>query len=103
MSKLVLAIVNPLLPRERQCVEGSEVVTADCGHQCWLSPQGRPYLQREGITTSCILCAEELIENPETEAIVVKGGPEAFRRDFGVAAADQVAAVFRDRGWKEDE
>lgn len=48
---------------EKAPVAGSRQVTADCGHECWVSPGSAESFEREDVYTKCVPCA---------------GGPEAL-------------------------
>lgn len=74
----------------------SRVIRANCGHLCWLSPQGEPRAQTS--YTICIDCGQDVLHDPDPQGkrIAVAGSLEWLREQHGVQA-EQVARSFMRR------
>ena len=85
-------------------VEGSTVVTANCGHKAFISPQGRAELERRnnGLYLMCTQCqdVEALLQDKDQEKTIVPGAVSAISKHlgWGVGQEDQFRAALRDFG-----
>lgn len=102
---MILAAGHPFSSAQEQgMMPGSELITANCGHLAWLSPNGKSWVA-SGVYTVCLRCDMQAdhpaILGGVEESYAVPGTMSAVERHHGIGAADQVRAIMRDAGIKE--
>lgn len=97
-SWLVLALVES--PRYDVVADGSTIVVANCGHRCWISPDGVFMQEKNGCYTVCMVCGSDLVINPPAEARIFypANAMDEIERVAGVAEADQARTFMRNLG-----
>jgi hypothetical protein len=83
---------------------GSIVITANCGHRAYISPEGVAWREGDGADTYtiCDQCAEgsRLVDDPEVDKHLFPGVLDSIYRWKGTAEGDQVKAWAKDKGFK---
>jgi hypothetical protein len=99
-SWLLLALVHS--PRHDVVAVGSTIVVANCGHRCWISPDGVFMQEKNGSYTVCMACGSELVTDPPEDARIFypANALDDIERVAGVAEADQARAFIRNLGGK---
>lgn len=86
--------------REIALYPTSRVTRANCGHLCWLSPQG------EGMAamnyTVCTACFEASWQPPDEEMQTVPGAVSALEKLWGPDVAAEVRDEMKRRGIREE-
>lgn len=96
---MVLAIVRN--PRTDIIAVASTIVVANCGHRCWLSPEGSFMLDKTRAYTVCMECGSDLMKpNPDSRVYYPEQAMDEIERRFGIAEADQARSFMRDLGGK---
>lgn len=70
-----------------------EKIDADCGHRCFISPEGRAALRKQSLRTVCLRCVERDAALRSRRATPVKGGLEGAARAAGVTPEQMEAAT----------
>lgn len=78
----------------------SRIVRANCGHLCWLSPQGESRLQVA--YTNCLDCAQEIVDSPDQQKFMVAGTFSAIRRLWGDDAVIAAGLEAKRLGLREE-
>ncbi len=86
-------------------VPGSYTMTADCGHQVWMSPQGAVFLEQHDLLTICFHCRPDPRKVNGVKAVPGSFDAVAELSDKleGEGAGDQFRAKMRDVGLTEYE
>ena len=83
---------------------GSIVVTANCGHRAYISPEGIAWLEGAGAGAypMCDQCSDagHLLTDRSVDKRLFPGVMESIYRWKGTAEGDQVSAWVRDKGFK---
>lgn len=85
--------------REIRLYPTSRIIRSNCGHLCWLSPQGEETASRA--YTICVTCFDASYQMPDEEQVVVPGAVEALEELWGAEVADDVREEMRRRGIQE--
>lgn len=70
-----------------------EKIDADCGHRCFISPEGRAALRKQPLQTVCLRCVERDAGLRSRRATPVRGGLEGAARAAGVTPEQMEAAA----------
>src|SRR5450755_3211527 len=77
------------------------VVTANCGHFAWLSPE-REHLM-DASYTSCMDCSKDALADPGVKRVMVAGALEAVRRWAGDDGVAEAVAFMIENGLTREE
>lgn len=84
---------------------GSEVITADCGHEVWISPASQQQMAGDDeFTTTCIPCASENPKYLESiQQIGIMIGPGQYQELVSEFGKERVDIVLAKKGVKVAE
>lgn len=78
---------------EAEQLSKHDKIDADCGHRCFISPEGAAALRRESLRTTCLRCVDRDAGLRGKPARAVKGAVESAARDRGVTPEEIEAAA----------
>ena len=106
-DKQGIAVVA-LVPANRGIipVTGSRLITADCGHQCHVARCSLEFRANEKKLKVVFVCndclPDNLFNNPRGNKYLIPGSTEELTESVGVAQSDQLLALAKDIGFRED-
>lgn len=87
--------------REIALYPTSRIVRANCGHLCWLSPQGEARFATS--YTQCTDCLDaDVTPEEEREMFAVPGAVDSWRAIAGDKVADEIRQRLREKGIREE-
>ena len=107
MSEQGIAVVA-LVPVNRHItpVFGSTIITADCGHYCFVAACSLEFREKEKKMKVLFVCndclPDNLITNPSVDKYLIPGSTDELTQALGVAESDQLLAFAKEVGFKED-
>lgn len=78
---------------EAEQLNKQDKIDADCGHRCFISPEGMIALRRDSLRTTCLRCVERDAGLRDKPAKAVKGAVESAARARGVTPEEIEAAA----------